>query len=48
MEQHIDITGLSHDGAGVGRLDGKVVFVDGALPEEKVRVTLGESKKGIF
>ena len=47
MEQHIDITGLSHVGAGVGRLDGKVVFVDGALPEEKVRVTLGESKKGI-
>lgn len=28
---------LSHDGRGVARLDGKAVFIDGALPGERVR-----------
>ena len=32
----IDITDLSHDGRGVGRLDGKAVFVSGALAGERV------------
>ena len=32
------IDGLTHDGRGVGRLDGKAVFVSGALPGERVRV----------
>ena len=36
-ERHtVEITGLNHDGRGVGRLEGKVVFVDGALPGERV------------
>ena len=48
MQTTLHITGLSHDGCGVGRDDnGKVVFVAGALPEETVHVSLGESKKGI-
>ncbi len=34
----LDITDLSHDGRGVGRRDGKAVFVAGALPGETVRV----------
>lgn len=37
-EFELDIDGLAHDGRGVGRLDGKAVFVSGALPGESVRV----------
>ena len=37
-EFQLDITDLLHDGRGVGRLDGKAVFVTGALPGETVRV----------
>jgi 23S rRNA (uracil1939-C5)-methyltransferase len=37
-EFELEITDLLHDGRGVGRLDGKAVFVTGALPGELVRV----------
>jgi 23S rRNA (uracil1939-C5)-methyltransferase len=37
-EFELDIQDLSHDGRGVGRQDGKAVFVSGALPGETVRV----------
>lgn len=33
----IGIDSLSHDGRGVAHVDGKAVFVDGALPGEQVR-----------
>ena len=36
-EFEIDIDNLSHEGRGVGRLDGKTVFVAGALVGERVR-----------
>lgn len=35
----ITIATLSHDGRGVGRVDGKAVFVAGALPDETVSVS---------
>ncbi|QSX78231.1 23S rRNA (uracil(1939)-C(5))-methyltransferase RlmD [Agrilutibacter solisilvae] len=32
----IEITGLTHDGRGVARRDGKAIFIAGALPGERV------------
>ena len=37
-EFELEITDLLHDGRGVGRHEGKAVFVTGALPGETVRV----------
>jgi len=42
----LTISGLDHDGRGVGRLaDGKVMFVEGALPGEEVIVKLVRRKR---
>lgn len=41
----ITIEKLDHQGLGCGRLDGKIVFVPGALPQERVLVNLIEQKK---
>jgi len=35
--QQADVVDLAHDGRGVARLDGKAVFIAGALPGERVR-----------
>ncbi|GAB11117.1 putative RNA methyltransferase [Gordonia araii NBRC 100433] len=40
-----DITGLAHGGAGVARVDGRVVFVTGALPGETVRVEVTDDSR---
>jgi 23S rRNA (uracil1939-C5)-methyltransferase len=36
----VEVNDLAHDGRGVGRSDGKAVFVHGALPDEKVQARL--------
>ena len=41
----ITIEKLDHQGLGLGRLDGKAVFVAGALPGERVSVNIFEQKK---
>lgn len=41
----LDITGIAHDGAGVGRYEGFTLFVSGALPEERVRARVVEVAK---
>ena len=44
----LKITGYSHDGAGVGRLDGQVVFVPGALEGEEVLAEITGRKRGVL
>jgi len=39
------IDGLDQDGRGVARIDGKVTFVYGALPGERVRVSIERRKR---
>jgi 23S rRNA (uracil1939-C5)-methyltransferase len=40
-----DIVGLAHDGRGIARVDGKAVFVDGALPGERVSLRVVKSRR---
>ena len=41
----IKIDKLSYGGAGVGRVDGKVVFVDGGVPGDLLNVKVVEEKR---
>lgn len=36
----VEITALSHEGRGIAHVDGKTVFIEGALPGEQVTFTL--------
>ena len=40
-----EISSLSHDGRGVARVDGKVFFIEDALPGERVRFRRGRRKR---
>jgi 23S rRNA (uracil1939-C5)-methyltransferase len=40
----VHIESLDHEGHGVARIDGKTVFVDGALPGEQVRILIWRRK----
>lgn len=40
-----DIVDLAQDGRGVARIDGKAVFVDGALPGERVRFRIFKRRR---
>ncbi len=41
----IEITDLSSNGEGVGRIDGMAVFIPGVLPGDRIRVEIREMKK---
>lgn len=45
MEIIVDVERIAYGGAGVGFLDGKVCFIEGALPKEKVRARVFQNKK---
>src|SRR3954451_9611471 len=45
-ELELTVESLAHGGAGVGRIDGYVVFVQGAVPGDRVRAIVGKSKRG--
>jgi 23S rRNA (uracil1939-C5)-methyltransferase len=40
-----DIIDLAHDGRGVARVGGKAVFIDGALPSERVRFRIRKRRR---
>ncbi len=40
-----DIADLAHDGRGVARVEGKAVFIDGALPSERVRFRIFKRRR---
>ncbi|HEY5319143.1 MAG TPA: 23S rRNA (uracil(1939)-C(5))-methyltransferase RlmD, partial [Solirubrobacteraceae bacterium] len=44
-ELELTIDSLAYGGAGVARLDGYVVFVQGAVPGDRVRAQVGKSKR---
>jgi 23S rRNA (uracil1939-C5)-methyltransferase len=43
--QEADVVDLAHDGRGVARVDGKAVFIEGALPGERVRFRTFKRRK---
>src|SRR5881398_2978624 len=44
-ELELDVDSLAFGGAGVARLDGYVVFVQGGVPGDRVRAIVGKSKR---
>lgn len=44
-ELELDVDSLAFGGAGVARLDGYVVFVQGGMPGDRVRAVVGKSKR---
>jgi 23S rRNA (uracil1939-C5)-methyltransferase len=43
--QEADIVDLAHDGRGIARVNGKAVFIDGALPGERVRFRVHKRRR---
>lgn len=41
----VEITGINHDGEGVGRVGGAVVFLPGTVPGERVAVRISELRR---
>lgn len=42
----VTATGATHDGRGVARVDGRVMFIEGALPGERVEVEVAQRRRG--
>ncbi len=40
-----DVVGLAHDGRGIARIEGKAVFIEGALPGERVRLRVFKRRR---
>lgn len=47
-EVEVEVTGIAHGGFGVGRLEGRVVFVAEAIPGERVRARISDDRKARF
>jgi len=47
-EVELDVTGIAHGGTGVARLDGRVVFVQDAIPGERVAARVSDDRKKSF
>ncbi len=47
-EVEIEATNIAHGGFGVARLDGRVVFVQDAIPGERVRARITDDRKKSF
>ncbi len=45
IDEEVHIDSLSHDGRGLARYRGKALFIEGALPDETVRVQVTEAKR---
>lgn len=45
QEHIVDITGLTHEAAGVGRVEGRVVFVPETIPGDRVKIRLVHLKE---
>jgi 23S rRNA (uracil1939-C5)-methyltransferase len=43
--QEADVVDLTHDGRGVARVQGKAVFIEGALPTERVRFRVHKRRR---
>jgi 23S rRNA (uracil1939-C5)-methyltransferase len=42
-----DVVALAHDGRGIARIDGKAVFIAGALPGERVRLRVERRRRNM-
>jgi 23S rRNA (uracil1939-C5)-methyltransferase len=43
--EEAEVVDLAHDGRGIARVGGKTVFVDGALPGERVRLRIYKRRR---
>jgi len=44
-DSEADVVDLAHDGRGVARVEGKAVFIEGALPSERVRFRVHKRRR---